>query len=107
MTSLEHKTCIPCKKGVKSLDHATCLAHLGTLDGWILAEDTPSIYKRYDFRNFKLALAFVNRVGTIAEAENHHPDITFGWGYCELRIQTHAIEGLHENDFILAAKIDA
>ena len=58
------------------------------------------------FKNFMAALAFVNKIGEIAEAEGHHPDIGVGWGYCNIRVQTHAIGGLHENDFILAAKIN-
>ena len=62
--------------------------------------------KGYKFPNFAAALAFVNRVGAVAESEGHHPDISFGWGYAELKIYTHAIDGLTESDFILAAKID-
>ena len=58
------------------------------------------------YKNFKESQNFVNKVGNIAEEENHHPDITFGWGYCKIKIFTHAIKGLAESDFILAAKID-
>jgi 4a-hydroxytetrahydrobiopterin dehydratase len=64
------------------------------------------LLKSYRFRNFREALRFVNRVGEVAESEGHHPDISFGWGYCELVIYTHAVDGLTESDFILAAKID-
>jgi 4a-hydroxytetrahydrobiopterin dehydratase len=63
--------------------------------------------KDYRFTNFRDALWFVNRVGEVAEREGHHPDIRFGWGYAEIQIWTHAIDGLSESDFILAAKIDA
>ena len=60
----------------------------------------------YKFKNFKESQNFVSKISDIAEDENHHPDITFGWGYCKIKIFTHAIEGLAESDFILAAKID-
>ncbi len=63
--------------------------------------------RRFKFKNFAEALAFVNRVGALAEAENHHPSIRFGWGFAEITAFTHVIDGLSENDFILAAKIDA
>ena len=62
--------------------------------------------KKFKFKNFKDSQDFVNNVGNISEKEGHHPDITFGWGYAKINITTHAIEGLSENDFILAAKID-
>ena len=64
------------------------------------------IFKKFKFKNFKNTIEFVNKVGTIAENEKHHPDISFGWGYCLIMIHTHAIKGLSLNDFILAAKID-
>ena len=62
--------------------------------------------KDFKFKNFKESQNFVSKISDIAEDENHHPDITFGWGYCKIKIFTHAIEGLAESDFILAAKID-
>ena len=62
--------------------------------------------KKFNFENFLESQEFVNKVGIISEEEGHHPDILFGWGYAEIKIITHAIEGLSENDFILAAKID-
>ena len=64
------------------------------------------LIKNFSFENFEQSQVFVNRVGNIAEEENHHPDISFGWGYCKVKIFTHAIKGLAESDFILAAKID-
>ena len=64
------------------------------------------LYKKYEFKNFLESQTFINKVGEISENEGHHPDISFGWGYAEIKITTHAIEGLSENDFILAAKID-
>ncbi len=62
--------------------------------------------KEFSFKNFSKSQSFVNQVGKISEDEGHHPEILFGWGYAKIRITTHAIEGLSENDFILAAKID-
>ena len=62
--------------------------------------------KKFVFKNFLKSQSFINKVGEISENEGHHPDISFGWGYAEIKITTHAIEGLSENDFILAAKID-
>ena len=64
------------------------------------------LHKKFNFKNFKESQRFINKVGEISESEGHHPDISFGWGYANIKITTHAIEGLSENDFILAAKID-
>ena len=79
------------------------------IDGWDLKKDEKEKFfleKKFSFENFVKSQNFVNRVGEIAENEGHHPDIFFGWGYATIRISTHAIQGLSENDFILAAKID-
>jgi len=64
------------------------------------------LLKEFKFKNFKDSQNFINKVGDIAETEGHHPDIWFGWGYAKIKIFTHAIKGLHESDFVLAAKID-
>ena len=79
------------------------------VDGWDILKNEKKIFhlhKRYLFKNFLDSQSFINKVGEISEKEGHHPDILFGWGYAEIKITTHAIEGLSENDFILAAKID-
>jgi 4a-hydroxytetrahydrobiopterin dehydratase len=79
------------------------------VDGWDVKENKKKIYfleKKFIFKNFITSQSFINKVGEISEKENHHPDIYFGWGYAKITITTHAIEGLSENDFILAAKID-
>ena len=79
------------------------------VDGWDISKDKKKNFllnKKFNFNNFIESQKFINKVGEIAEDEGHHPDISFGWGYAEIRITTHAIEGLSENDFILAAKID-
>ena len=77
---------------------------LADLNDWEVEND--NLKKHFEFGNFSEALAFVNRVGAIAERLDHHPDVLFGWGYAEIDIYTHAIDGLTESDFILAAKID-
>ena len=78
-------------------------------DGWDVKKNEKNIFfleKNFKFKNFINSLDFVTKVGQISENENHHPDISLGWGYAKIIITTHAIEGLSENDFILAAKID-
>ena len=105
--SLTEKTCVPCQGGVAPMDREQAEGMLAQVPEWSLDADARMIYRRFKFRNFIDALAFVNRVTEVAEAEDHHPDILFGYGYAEVQIQTHKIEGLHENDFILAAKVDA
>jgi 4a-hydroxytetrahydrobiopterin dehydratase len=79
------------------------------VDGWDIIKNEKKIfflYKKFKFNNFLNSQNFINKVGEVSENEGHHPDILFGWGYAEIKITTHAIEGLSENDFILAAKID-
>jgi len=79
------------------------------VDGWEVKSDESNIYyliKHFKFKNFLESQKFINKVGEIAESEGHHPDIWFGWGYAKIKIYTHAIKGLHESDFILAAKIN-
>lgn len=80
---------------------------LSEVEGWeMLDEGVLKIQKRYKFKDFKEALIFVNKIGEIAEREVHHPDICFTWGKVEIKLYTHAVSGLSENDFILAAKIN-
>jgi 4a-hydroxytetrahydrobiopterin dehydratase len=104
--SLATKHCVPCHGGVPRLKGAEIEPLLAQLEGWQVIEEH-NLRKKYKFKNFADALAFVNRVGEIAEAEGHHPDIEFGWGYARVIIYTHAIGGLSESDFILAARLDA
>ena len=109
--TLINKKCVPCHGGVTALtpDEARRkLALLETADGgWQLVEGGKALKREFKFADFFRAMSFVNAVAHIANIEDHHPDIEFGWGYCRIRYQTHAIGGLHENDFICAAKIDA
>lgn len=104
---LRTRSCIPCRGGALPLGAVQAEALLAQLSGWTLEDDAHRIARRFTFRTFAAAYAFVTRVAKLAEAEGHHPDITFGWGYADISLQTHVIKGLHENDFILAAKIDA
>ena len=104
--SLASKHCVPCHGGVPRLTAEETGPLLSQLEGWQVVEEH-HLSKEYKFKNFADALAFVNRVGEVAEAEGHHPDIEFGWGYARVRTYTHAIDGLSESDFILAARIDA
>ncbi len=106
MEALANKHCIPCRKGAQPLAREAAQALCATLPGWSISADGLWLCKSYRFKNFIQALAFANRIGALAEAENHHPDIALGWGYVGIRLQTHAAGGLHENDFILAAKIE-
>jgi 4a-hydroxytetrahydrobiopterin dehydratase len=106
MESLSSKHCVPCHGGVPRLKGEGIGPLLAQLTGWE-AVDEHHLLKEYRFTNFADALAFVNRVGAVAESEGHHPDVSFGWGYARLEIYTHAIDGLSESDFILAARIDA
>ena len=109
MSDLADKKCIPCEGNIPSFDITEIHKYLKKVDGWDVKSDEDKNYyliKNFKFKNFKESLNFTNKVGEIAEQENHHPDISFGWGYCNIKIFTHAIKGLHESDFVLAAKVD-
>jgi 4a-hydroxytetrahydrobiopterin dehydratase len=103
--SLADKTCVPCKGGVPPLEAETIEFLLGQLDGWDCV-DSRKLSKSYRFADFVAALAFVNRVGAIAEEQGHHPDVYLAWGKVTLEVWTHKINGLTESDFIFAAKCD-
>ena len=109
MSDLANKKCIPCEGNIPPFDKSEIHKYLKKIDDWeVKADENKSFYliKEISFKNFKESQDFINDVGKISEIEGHHPDITFGWGYAKINITTHAIEGLSENDFILAAKID-
>ena len=109
MTDLADKKCIPCEGGIPSFNLEEIHKYLKKVDGWdVESVEKKNFYiiKNFKFNNFLESQSFVNKVGEIAEREGHHPDIWFGWGYAKIKIQTHAINGLHESDFVLAAKID-
>lgn len=105
--SLTTKTCTPCRGGVPPLTRLEAERLLAETPGWKLNDAAAQIERTFVFADFAGALGFVQRIAALAEQEAHHPDICFGWGYCRVALYTHKIGGLHENDFILAAKIDA
>ena len=100
------KKCLPCEGGVIPFDISEIHKYQKKVDGWDIVQNENKIYFLEKKFNFKKSQNFINEVGKISEIEGHHPDIHFGWGYAKINITTHAIEGLSENDFILAAKID-
>jgi 4a-hydroxytetrahydrobiopterin dehydratase len=109
MTELFKKKCEPCEGGIMPFDISEIHKYQKKIDGWEIIKGDKEIYfleKKFLFENFKESQNFVTNVGKISEEEGHHPDISFGWGYAKINITTHAIEGLSENDFILASKID-
>jgi 4a-hydroxytetrahydrobiopterin dehydratase len=105
LTELASRECVPCRGGVRPLDSDEVEKLLKELNGWEAIEGH-HLLKNFEFKNFRDALSFVNRVGQLSEEQGHHPDIYFGWGYARLTIWTHKIDGLTESDFILATKID-
>ena len=104
--ALTEKSCTPCRGGIPPLTTEEALRYLAQAPDWALLDDGRKIQRTYRFKNFREALDFVQRAGELAEAEGHHPDIAFGWGYATVSLQTKKIKGLHENDFIMAAKLD-
>lgn len=104
--ALTEKTCVPCQGGIPPLPRPQAERYREETPDWSLSEDGSRISRKFTFNNFVEALDFVNKVGGLAEEEGHHPDISFGWGYADIVLYTHKIKGLHENDFIMAAKID-
>jgi 4a-hydroxytetrahydrobiopterin dehydratase len=109
MSNLINKKCAPCESGALPFDISEIHKYQKKVDGWNVKKNDKEIFfleKNFDFKNFTYSQNFINEVGKVSEDENHHPDISFGWGYAKIIITTHAIEGLSENDFILAAKID-
>ena len=103
---LAAKTCVPCKGGVPRLDRDYARDLISGVEGWELNDDATRISSTFKFKDFPRAQAFASRVGDLAESQFHHPEITFGWGYCRIEFQTRKIRGLHENDFIMAAKVN-
>lgn len=107
MTNLANKKCVPCKGGALPMPPDKIKIYQTYISPeWNVIEDNKKISRRFKFKNYRQAWNFVNKVSEIAEAEGHHPDIKFGWGFAEITLWTHAIKGLFENDFILTAKID-
>ena len=105
MSDLASRECVPCRGGVPPLkgDEITNLS--SKVQGWTVINEH-HLKKAYKFADFREAQTLVSRVSNLAEEQGHHPDICFGWGWVEITIWTHKIDGLTESDFILAAKID-
>jgi 4a-hydroxytetrahydrobiopterin dehydratase len=103
---LASKTCVPCRGGVPTLTESEAGALLSGTPSWALQQGATRLQRRFEFEDFVKAIEFVNRVAEIAEEQGHHPDIAIHWNKVDLTLWTHKIGGLHENDFILAAKID-
>jgi 4a-hydroxytetrahydrobiopterin dehydratase len=106
VTALVTKTCTPCRGGIPPLTVDEVAVFRKQVPDWSIQDEARRIERTYPFKNFAGAFTFVRKVAEMAEAEGHHPDISFGWGYARVSLQTKKIQGLHENDFIMAAKFD-
>ena len=106
IAALAEKTCTPCRGGIPPLTPEEAEAYRVQVPDWVLQDGGTRIERTYRFRNFAEAFGFVVRAGELAEREAHHPDISFGWGYATVSLRTKKIQGLHQNDFIMATKLD-
>lgn len=106
MNGLAQKKCVPCLVGMPPLPENKAREMLSSLKDWELIENAAKIQKNFQFKDFAEAMGFVDKVAEIAEKEGHHPDIFISYSRVVITLYTHKIKGLHENDFILAAKID-
>jgi len=106
MTELHKIRCIGCEGGIPALNHDEILKLLPQVPAWEVSADNKMISRRYTFKGFYKTMAFVNAVAWIAHQENHHPDMEVGYNYCLVKFMTHAVNGLTQNDFICAAKIN-
>lgn len=103
---LANQNCGPCAGGIPPLSVEDAYARMHEIPGWKLVDSGHRIEREYKFHNFNEAWKFADRVAELADQQGHHPDLGFGWGYCTVSFQTHAINGLHDNDFIMAAKVN-
>jgi 4a-hydroxytetrahydrobiopterin dehydratase len=108
MTGLTQESCVPCRGGVPTLNDAEVADLLPQVPGWQVAEvgGIKRIQREFSFPDFRAAMDFAVQVGELAEREGHHPDIHLSWGRVMVETWTHKIQGLHQNDFILAAKVN-
>lgn len=106
MAELTAKTCTPCKGGIPPMPREEAEKYQQQVPDWDLVDDAKKITRTFRFKGYRPTVDFVNKIADLADQENHHPDIFFGYGICRVDINTHKIKGLHENDFILAAKIN-
>jgi 4a-hydroxytetrahydrobiopterin dehydratase len=105
-THLSSNTCVPCQGGAPPLTFEAASTLITRVPRWELSADAKRLFRRFVFEDFAESIAFVNRVAEVAESQGHHPDIEIHWNLVELTLWTHKIGGLHENDFVLAARID-
>ena len=106
LKNLSNLKCEACNGKTPKLSENEIIENLEKVNSWSLNDKKEMIFKKYNFKNFRQAINFVNIIGELSENEGHHPDISVGWGYCLIMIHTHAINALSINDFILASKID-
>lgn len=104
--ALAEKSCTPCRGGIPALTQEEAASYRMQAPDWELLDGAKRIERAYRFKNFREAFAFAERAAVLAETEGHHPEIRFGWGYATISLHTKKIKGLHENDFIMAAKLD-
>ena len=103
---LAEKTCTPCRGGIPHLTIDQAEAYRLQIPQWALVDGGTRIERTYRLKNFREAFDFLSHAAQLAEAQGHHPDISFGWGYATVSLRTKKIKGLHENDFIMAARLD-
>ncbi len=103
---LTAKKCTPCQGGIPPMSGADAEKLLTSVPGWTLLDNATKLKRTFEGNNFMGAMVLAQKIGELCEEEGHHPDITIGWGYCRVVFQTHKINGLHENDFIMAAKVN-
>ncbi|WP_108860157.1 4a-hydroxytetrahydrobiopterin dehydratase [Ruegeria sp. Alg231-54] len=105
--SLSDRTCVPCSGGVPALTRDEANTHMAELSsGWQLDADAMMLSRNFKFKGFAKATYLANLCAWLADQQGHHPDVCFGWGYVDVKLTTHEIGGLSENDFIWAAKLD-
>lgn len=104
---LTTKKCEPCEGGTKPMESERVEQLLAQVPGWQVTDDGKTIFRRFEFKGFYKTMAFINAMAWIANQEGHHPDFEAGYNFCLIHFTTHAIDGLSENDFICAAKVNA
>src|SRR6516165_3367209 len=105
MPTLAQRPCIPCRGGVEPLTREQCARYLAEVSDWQLDATAHCIKRRFQFRDYRTALAFANAVSVLAEEVWHHPELALGWGFCDVSLTTRKIGGLHESDFVMAARM--
>lgn len=104
---LTDRHCVPCEGGVDAIDRQTAEHMLSDIPGWELSDDSKMLSRRFEFKGFFRTMSFINAMAWVVNNENHHPDFSAGYNYCKVGFTTHAIDGLSENDFICAARVNA